>query len=283
MKSEPGLAALLRRRLPILEWGATYSGQTLVGDLVAAAIVSMMLIPQSLAYALLVGLPPQLGLYASMAPLLLYAVFGTSRALAVGPVAVASLMTGAAAAQIADAGDAGAYRCRRRHRAADRDPDDHHGLAAAGLPGQLPEPPGGLGIHHGGRRADRGRADWPAARHQDARREPAGDPRIAAAPSRWREARDRGHRHRGGALPAVGEARPQAADGALRPWRPPGGHRREGRPGDGDRGLHRRGVDLRAGHARRGHPRRGARRPAEAGACRHSTRRCGPRSWCRRC
>jgi SulP family sulfate permease len=104
MTSETGFAALLRRRLPILEWGAQYSGQTLVGDLVAAAIVSMMLIPQSLAYALLVGLPPQLGLYASMAPLLLYAVFGTSRALAVGPVAVASLMTGAAAAQVAAAG-----------------------------------------------------------------------------------------------------------------------------------------------------------------------------------
>ena len=104
MKSESGLAGLLRRRLPILEWGAEYSGQTLVGDLVAAAIVSMMLIPQSLAYALLVGLPPQLGLYASMAPLLLYAIFGTSRALAVGPVAVASLMTGAAAAQIATQG-----------------------------------------------------------------------------------------------------------------------------------------------------------------------------------
>ena len=51
-----------------------------------------MLIPQSLAYALLVGLPPQIGLYASMAPLVLY-VIGTSRALAVGPVAVASLMT----------------------------------------------------------------------------------------------------------------------------------------------------------------------------------------------
>ena len=104
MKSESGLAGLLRRRLPILEWGSQYSGQTLVGDLVAAAIVSMMLIPQSLAYALLVGLPPQLGLYASMAPLLLYALFGTSRALAVGPVAVASLMTGAAAAQIATQG-----------------------------------------------------------------------------------------------------------------------------------------------------------------------------------
>ena len=61
MKPASGLGSLLRRRLPILEWGAEYSGQTLVGDLVAAAIVSMMLIPQSLAYALLVGLPPQLG------------------------------------------------------------------------------------------------------------------------------------------------------------------------------------------------------------------------------
>jgi len=104
VKTGDGQAALLRRRLPILQWGPEYSGQTLVGDLVAAAIVSMMLIPQSLAYALLAGLPPQLGLYASMAPLLLYAVFGTSRALAVGPVAVASLMTGAAAAQIAAQG-----------------------------------------------------------------------------------------------------------------------------------------------------------------------------------
>ena len=55
-----------------------------------AAIVTVMLIPQSLAYALLAGLPVQVGLFASMAPLVLYAVFGTSRALAVGPVAVAA-------------------------------------------------------------------------------------------------------------------------------------------------------------------------------------------------
>ena len=55
-----------------------------------------MLIPQGLAYALLAGLPPEAGLYASVAPLLLYALFGTSRVLAVGPVAVVSLMTAAA-------------------------------------------------------------------------------------------------------------------------------------------------------------------------------------------
>ncbi len=63
-----------------------------------------MLIPQSLAYALLAGLPMQVGLYASIAPLILYAIFGTSRTLAVGPVAVASLMTAAAISQLAAPG-----------------------------------------------------------------------------------------------------------------------------------------------------------------------------------
>lgn len=95
---------LLRRYLPILDWGAEYSRRTLVNDLIVAGIVTVMLIPQSLAYALLAGLPPQIGLYASMAPLVLYAIFGTSRTLAVGPVAVASLMTAAAAGQLASQG-----------------------------------------------------------------------------------------------------------------------------------------------------------------------------------
>ena len=90
---------LLRRYLPILTWGAEYSRRTFTNDLIVAAIVTIMLIPQSLAYALLAGLPAQVGLYASMAPLVLYAIFGTSRTLAVGPVAVASLMTAAAAAR----------------------------------------------------------------------------------------------------------------------------------------------------------------------------------------
>ena len=90
--------------LPILEWGRRYDRDTLVSHLVAAIIVTMMLIPQSLAYALLAGLPPEIGLYASVAPLLLYAVFGTSRVLAVGPVAVVSLMTAAAIGEHAVAG-----------------------------------------------------------------------------------------------------------------------------------------------------------------------------------
>jgi len=94
------IPAPLRRYLPILEWGSAYNRDTLTGDAVAAVIVTIMLIPQSLAYALLAGLPPEMGLYASILPLLAYAVFGTSRVLAVGPVAIVSLMTAAALGQM---------------------------------------------------------------------------------------------------------------------------------------------------------------------------------------
>lgn len=96
----------LSRYLPILGWARQYDRGTLTSDLVAAAIVTVMLIPQSLAYAMLAGLPPEIGLYASIAPLLAYAVFGTSRALAVGPVAVISLMTLTAAGSVAAPGSA---------------------------------------------------------------------------------------------------------------------------------------------------------------------------------
>ena len=90
--------------LPILDWGLQYDRQTLAGDLLAALIVTIMLIPQSLAYAMLAGLPPEVGLYASVAPLFMYALLGTSRVLAVGPVAVVSLMTAAAIGEHAAAG-----------------------------------------------------------------------------------------------------------------------------------------------------------------------------------
>jgi SulP family sulfate permease len=95
---------LLKRYFPIFEWSATYTRATAADDLMAALIVTIMLIPQSLAYALLAGLPVEVGLYASVAPLALYAVFGTSRALAVGPVAVVSLMTAAAVGELAGQG-----------------------------------------------------------------------------------------------------------------------------------------------------------------------------------
>ncbi len=106
-KKRPMAVPSIARYFPILQWGRAYDRQALTGDLLAALIVTIMLIPQSLAYALLAGLPPEAGLYASIAPIVLYAIFGTSRALAVGPVAVVSLMTAAAIGNIADQGTVG--------------------------------------------------------------------------------------------------------------------------------------------------------------------------------
>ncbi len=96
-----------RQYLPILDWGRRYNRNTFSNDMIAAVIVTIMLIPQSLAYALLAGLPPEAGIYASIAPIVLYAIFGTSRALAVGPVAVVSLLTASAIGQVAETGTAG--------------------------------------------------------------------------------------------------------------------------------------------------------------------------------
>ncbi|MGR3452732.1 SulP family inorganic anion transporter [Pseudooceanicola sp.] len=107
MKTAQPKPSRARRYLPILEWGRSYDGQALSSDLMAALIVTIMLIPQSLAYALLAGLPAEMGLYASILPLVAYAVFGTSRTLAVGPVAVVSLMTAAAVGAIAAPGTIG--------------------------------------------------------------------------------------------------------------------------------------------------------------------------------
>ena len=96
----------LRRWLPCLDWGRRYNRATASQDGLAALIVTLMLIPQSLAYAMLAGLPPVTGLYASILPLLAYALFGSSRSLAVGPVAVVSLMTAAALGPLFPAGSA---------------------------------------------------------------------------------------------------------------------------------------------------------------------------------
>lgn len=94
----------MRTLLQLPSWLANYQRQWLAGDLTAGLIVTVMLIPQSLAYAMLAGMPPQVGLYASVLPLLAYALFGSSMTLAVGPVAVASLMTASALAPLAPAG-----------------------------------------------------------------------------------------------------------------------------------------------------------------------------------
>ncbi|MBB5213720.1 SulP family sulfate permease [Parapusillimonas granuli] len=90
----------------MLTWARAYDRGQWSADMIAAGVVTLMLIPQSLAYALLAGVPAEAGLYASMLPLLFYAVFGSSRTLAVGPAAVTSLMTAAAVGQVAAGGAA---------------------------------------------------------------------------------------------------------------------------------------------------------------------------------
>ncbi len=94
----------MRANVFLPAWLRHYQASWLAGDLTAGLIVTVMLIPQSLAYAMLAGLPPQVGLYASILPLVAYALLGSSMTLAVGPVAVASLMTASALQPLALAG-----------------------------------------------------------------------------------------------------------------------------------------------------------------------------------
>ena len=94
----------MKRYFPILVWGSAYTKQALSNDLIAAIIVTIMLIPQSLAYALLAGLPAEVGIYASIVPIMLYSIFGTSNTLAVGPVALVSLLTASAIGQVVEPG-----------------------------------------------------------------------------------------------------------------------------------------------------------------------------------
>ena len=96
----------MSKGLPLPEWLKTYQSQFIAGDITAGLIVTVMLIPQSLAYAMLAGLPPEIGLYASLLPMVAYALFGSSMTLAVGPVAVSSLMTASALMPMAAQGSA---------------------------------------------------------------------------------------------------------------------------------------------------------------------------------
>ncbi|UTR11554.1 solute carrier family 26 protein [Evansella sp. LMS18] len=95
---------MLKKFMPIFEWLPNYKKSDLSGDMSAGLIVAIMLIPQGMAYAMLAGLPPVIGLYASTVPLLIYALFGTSRQLAVGPVAMVSLLVLTGVSTIAEPG-----------------------------------------------------------------------------------------------------------------------------------------------------------------------------------
>ena len=83
---------MLKQYFPILQWLPNYEKDNLAGDVVAGLIVGILLIPQGMAYAMIAGLPPVFGLYASLVPQIVYALMGTSRQLAVGPVAMDSLL-----------------------------------------------------------------------------------------------------------------------------------------------------------------------------------------------
>lgn len=95
------------KRLPVLAWGPRYDRGDVRSDLAAGLTVGAMLVPQAMAYALLAGLPPEVGLYAATIPVVVYALFGTSRQLAVGPVAIVSLLTASALAPLVEEGSAG--------------------------------------------------------------------------------------------------------------------------------------------------------------------------------
>ncbi|MFD1608720.1 SulP family inorganic anion transporter [Oceanobacillus luteolus] len=95
---------MLKKFFPALDWILNYKKSDLSGDLSAGLIVAIMLIPQGMAYAMLAGLPPVIGLYASTIPLIIYALFGTSRQLAVGPVAMVSLLVLAGVSTITEPG-----------------------------------------------------------------------------------------------------------------------------------------------------------------------------------
>jgi SulP family sulfate permease len=96
----------LKNLLPVAEWLPRYNKVQLKGDLSAGITVGIMLIPQGMAYAMLAGLPPIYGLYASIVPLLIYALLGTSRQLAVGPVAMVALLIQAGVSTLAEVGSA---------------------------------------------------------------------------------------------------------------------------------------------------------------------------------
>jgi SulP family sulfate permease len=99
-------AARLGRWLPTGHWLRRYPREHLVGDVLAGFIVAVMLVPQGMAYALLAGLPPEVGLYASILPLLVYGLLGSSRTLAVGPVAIVSLLVATGITPLAEVGSA---------------------------------------------------------------------------------------------------------------------------------------------------------------------------------
>ena len=104
--NKTALHSMLSRYIPILAWGQHYQRSDLTADLLAGVVVAIMLVPQGVAYAMLAGLPPQVGLYASILPLIVYGIFGSSRTLGVGPVAIVSILVASSVGEFAEMGTA---------------------------------------------------------------------------------------------------------------------------------------------------------------------------------
>ncbi len=88
------------RWVPAIQWLKVYNRKDFTSDIIAGLVVSIMMVPQGLAYALLAGLPPEMGLYASILPIIAYAILGSSRALSVGPAALLAIMTASFSSQL---------------------------------------------------------------------------------------------------------------------------------------------------------------------------------------
>ena len=253
----------LARYLPMLAWARHYDRAAATKDSLAALIVTLMLIPQSLAYAMLAGLPPVTGLYASMLPLIAYTLFGTSRTLAVGPVAVVSLMTAAARAAVRP-GQRGIRRSGHVAGAAFRRGAAAHGGAAPGLPGELPQPSGDFRLHQRVGHSHRPRPAQAHPRHLDRRRERRAPACRAAHGAAWGASADARHRWQQPVVPLSGPQpalRLAAASGHEPAYCR---HADQDRPGRRPATGHRGGQRLRACRCRRAGRRRSTARPALA-------------------
>ena len=141
------LSDSIQRFLPGLWVLGHYQREWLRGDLLAGVVVAAYLVPQVMAYAEVAGLPAVAGLWASLAPLAIYAVLGTSRQLSVGPESSTALMTAVAVGALVGT-DAAGYANAAAALAVSVGADVHLGLArSAGLPGQPAVPPGADRLH----------------------------------------------------------------------------------------------------------------------------------------
>ncbi len=229
-------------------------------DLLAGLTVWAILVPESLAYAVLAGVPPAVGLWATPAALLLYAALGSSRHLVVGPMSATSALSGVVVAGLAG-GEAGArVGADRGTRPGDRPHYRGGRSAASGVPRRVRLTTGAQGLHHRARPDDRGRSGAEVARPRAGRRGVRREGLGRSRPS-WATPRGGGRRRRGfaGAAAASAAVRPPAPGGdgrgagrgaglgAAGPARAWGGRRRSDRErsaavraaGAGPRGLRR--------------------------------------------